>query len=106
LKAKESKESILIKSQSELEKKVREEYQNTLEKLRSQKDLIQRQLLEKSKRLSQLERLLSQKDVRIASIGAALKEKDDKINALQEQLEALTRGGSPGLEGAKGLFNR
>ena len=66
LKEKESKVSILTKSKSELEKKVREEYQNALEKLRSQKDSIQKQLLGKSKSLSQLGRVLSQKDVRIA----------------------------------------
>ena len=41
---------------------MREEYQNALEKLRSQKDSIQKQLLVKSKSLSQLGRILSQKE--------------------------------------------
>ena len=106
LKEKESKASILIKNKSELENKVREEYQNALAKLRSQKDSIQKQLLGKSNSLSQLQGLLSQKDLRITSKDAALKEKDDKINALMEQINALTSGSSPGLEGAKGLFKR
>ena len=63
---KEDTKNKLSKSKSELEKIVRKEYKNALEKLRSQKDSIQKQLLGKSKSLSQLGRVLSQKDVRIA----------------------------------------
>lgn len=162
LKEKDSQVSILTKSKSELEKKVRAEYRSILEKLGSQKDSIQKQLFEKSKSLSQLQRVISQKekslgelqqllsqktnalvnmqeqfnnlqlssvgdmskiskfkeqltlkdtalkdkDARIASKDAAVKEKDDKINALMKQIEALTSGGSPGMEGVKGLLNR